>query len=144
LPAVFALCRERPDPLRIIDLFDVAVMLAACQQADVDVLARQWRLNGISRSTTDAIESSETGQHPYAVMNRLLTRHLWDVRQRTTTELRAARCIVSDSAPTDTIPARTLARAVADDLIPSSDALGRDQIARIPRTVRNSLALSTE
>lgn len=94
-------------------LIDIALAREAADRGEVERLAQEWGLNGVWASTNRAIESVFFGEGEWPKgIDRVWSRHLLEMRERSLLEYYAAYWLKGLAAPS----VRTRSRAVFDDV----------------------------
>jgi hypothetical protein len=114
------------EPLRrVIDLVDVAAMMHGTDPAEIQRLAERWRLGRVWRATDRAIEAFQTGEPPRHLAERLVGRHVWEMRERTPFGQHVANWVHGYWAPTPALAVRTMVETIVRDAMPiDEESLG--------------------
>jgi Uncharacterised nucleotidyltransferase len=122
---------------RLRDLLDVALLLQETDSAEVDALARAWRL-GRMWASTRAVAESVFLAGPTTSAERIWARHLARAREQTVVEVHVTRW----ASPFWALPPRRAARVAADgmasDLRPAVEEPWRSKMRRSLRALGNA------
>jgi hypothetical protein len=133
------------EPLRkVIDLVDVAVMMEGIDPAEVECLAERWRLGRVWGVTARAIEAFQTGKPPRQFAERVVGRHVWNVRERTPFGQHVATWTHGFWAPTPSVAVRTTVETIIRDAMPVGGESWREKIDHSLRLIGASYRRAIE
>lgn len=124
---------------RLLDLLDVALMADGVDEASLDQVADRWGLGHVWRATNRAIDAMYRGEPPASVVDRILTNHCWELRERAVIESRIACWIAGFWAPTSLAVVGALSSTVYDDLRPYPGESWSRKIRRTGTVVQHAL-----
>lgn len=124
---------------RFLDLLDVAVMSDEVDEELLDQIAERWGLGHVWRATNRAIYALYRGTPPASLVDRIITSHCRQLRERNVIESRLASWIAGCWAPTPLAIAGALSSTFYDDLRPYPGESWSRKIRRTGVVARHAL-----
>jgi hypothetical protein len=125
------------------DVVDVAVMAEGLDRRELDLLATQWRIERVWRTTIAAVDALLLDK-PLPPAVRIWARHLPQARDRTVLENHFQRWVSSFWALTPARAARASAAVLADELRPAYGERWGTKLARIGHAARGGFRSESE
>jgi hypothetical protein len=126
------------EPLRRLrDMIDIAAVAAAADPAEIELLARAWRIERIWGTTIAAVDALLADQRTTWAL-RMWAQNLGRVRERTVLENHLQRWVSDFWAMPPLAAARTLPRTFLEEVGPGGGETWRDKLSRTALAVRNA------
>lgn len=129
----------RHHPLRrLLDLIDVAAVAEGVDPTELSVLAEEWRMGRVWRTTMSASDVVLFGAHRRSFAVHTWARHLAAVRERTVVEKHLVSYLGAGWAPSPAEGLRDLRIILSDQLVPRGDETWSGRVAWLRRATRDA------